>query len=135
MVQIRQKQRRVEVLQLLREGLTEQRIADKLDYHRNTIVRDVRWLKQHIFYDWTLITNEIMEELQTRIGDMSDRDLIIFLSKLIPQKIESHTLQEVKVEAKHDIDLNVFSDDEKSILDKAAAILDRKSKGKSDSLH
>jgi len=135
MPQIRQTERRLKVLELLRKGQTETEIAPQLSVSRETIVRDVRWLKEYIAYDFTLITNEIMQSLHARIDNMEDRDLIAFLGKLIPHKIEAHTLEETHEIKEVHIDLNVFSDDEKSILDKAARILDGKSKGKSSAIH
>lgn len=91
MVQLRQIERRLKVIELLREGKTETDIAESLGFGRNTIVRDVRWLKQNIAYNFNLITNEILQKLQTRIDKMTNRDLINFLGKLIPQKVEAKT--------------------------------------------
>ena len=91
MPQIRQIERRIKVLELLRQGLTEKQIAAELGFSRETIVRDVKWLKQNIIYDFTLITNEILQKLHERIEEMDNRDLIAFLGKLIPKKIEAKT--------------------------------------------
>ena len=91
MPQIRQLERRIKVLELLRQGLTETKIAETLGVSRETIVRDVRWLRKNLVYDFTLITNEILSKLHKRIDEMDDRDLIAFLGKLIPRKIEAST--------------------------------------------
>ena len=91
MPQIRQLERRIKVLELLRQGLTETKIAETLGVSRETIVRDVRWLRKNLVYDFTLITNEILSKLHKRIDEMEDRDLIAFLGKLIPRKIEAST--------------------------------------------
>lgn len=89
MPQIRQLERRLKVLELLREGKTEIEIAKQVGFSRETIVRDVRWLRENLIYDFTLITNEILQKLHERINEMEDRDLINFLGKLIPRKIEA----------------------------------------------
>jgi len=91
MPQIRQLERRIKVLELLRQGLTETKIAETLGVSRETIVRDVRWLRKNLVYDFTLITNEILSKLHERIDEMEDRDLVAFLGKLIPRKIEAST--------------------------------------------
>ncbi len=91
MPQIRQLERRIKVLELLRQGLTETKIAETLKVSRETIVRDVRWLRKNLVYDFTLITNEILSKLHERIDEMEDRDLVAFLGKLIPRKIEAST--------------------------------------------
>jgi len=91
MPQIRQLERRIKVLELLRQGLTETKIAETLGVSRETIVRDVRWLRKNLVYDFTLITNEILSKLHERIDEMEDRDLVAFLGKLVPRKIEAST--------------------------------------------
>jgi IS30 family transposase len=89
MVQIRQSERRLKVLELSRDGKSEIEIAKQLHVGRNTIVRDIRWLKQNIIYDFNLVTNEVLQELHNRIDKMKNADLISFLGKLIPQRIEA----------------------------------------------
>ena len=81
-------ERRVQVLKLLRQGKTQQKIAEILSVHYNTVYRDVKWLKANIAYDFNLLTNEILDKLQERIENMKDANLIYFLSKLIPKRSE-----------------------------------------------
>lgn len=110
MVQIRQTERRIKVLDLLRQGMTETKIAKELDVGRNTIVRDVRWLKQNFVHDLTLITNQIMDRLQSHINDMNDRDLIALVSKLLPQKIETAGKLEVELSWGEDVTAKATKD-------------------------
>lgn len=110
------------MLERLRNGETETSIAKNLRVSRETIVRDVRWLKNNILYDFTLITNEIMQELRNRVTSMKDTDLISFLAKLIPQKIEKRE----EVFKREEIVTVDVSENEDEILSKAAAILTRK---------
>ncbi len=125
MPQIRQTERRLKVLEFLRNGTTETDIAPKLNVSRETIVRDVYWLRQNILYDFKLITNEILDKLHSRINEMENRDLINFLGKLIPQKIEAH--EEIDIFEKREIDV---TENEDEILSKASAILSRKERFK-----
>jgi hypothetical protein len=41
-------------------------------------------------------TSEILSELQVRINDMEDRDLVRFLACLLPQKLETTTQGNIK---------------------------------------
>ena len=82
------------VLQLLREGKTEKQIALGTQKHRNTVSRHVNWLRQNFAIEPQLLTNEVLSKLRERINQMQDRDLVRFLSVLMPQKIE----QNLKVE-------------------------------------
>jgi hypothetical protein len=81
------------VLEMLREGKTEKEIALATQKHRTTVSRYVNHLRSEYHIDFKLLQNELLSELQERIKDMSDRDLIHFLSCLLPQKIESTTEQ------------------------------------------
>jgi IS30 family transposase len=91
-------ERRLKVLEMIRQKKTEREIADVLKVHYNTVCRDVKWLKENIVYDWTLITNEVLDELHSRIQQMKDKDLVAFFGKLVPQRIEQKT--EMKGEMK-----------------------------------
>lgn len=82
---------------MLRKQKKEGEIAEALDVSRETIVRDVRWLKQNIAYDFNLITNEVLGILHNRIDGMEDRDLIAFLGKLVPQRIEAFSVEKREV--------------------------------------
>ena len=77
------------VLQKLREGKTEKEIALETQRHRNTVSRHVNWLRNNFQTEPQLITNEILQRLRERINTMTDRDLVRFLSVLMPQKIEA----------------------------------------------
>ena len=77
------------VLQLLREGKSEREISVLTKKHRNTVTRYVKHLRQNYHIDFKLLQNELLSELQNRINQMSDRDLIHFLACLLPQKIEN----------------------------------------------
>jgi transposase len=91
----------VTVLRMLREGKTEKQIAFETQKHRNTISRHVNFLRQNFALDPQLLTNEVLSRLRERIDTMEDRDLVRFLSVLMPQKIEK------KVEVKKQVDINV----------------------------
>ena len=79
------------VLQKLREGKTEKEIALETQRHRNTVSRHVNWLRNNFQTEPQLITNEILQRLRERINNMTDRDLVKFLSVLMPQKIEARS--------------------------------------------
>jgi len=115
-------ERRVQVLKLLRQGKTQQEIAETLGVHRNTVYRDMKWLKANIAYDFNLLTNEILDKLQERIETMKDANLIYFLSKLIPSKIET------KIESKSRIEIH--GDEIVSALDKFQDVIKDVSQGK-----
>ena len=95
---VKVQERRVQVLKLLRQGKTQQEIATALSVHHNTVYRDVKWLKANIAYDFNLLTNEILDKLQERIETMKDANLIYFLSRLIPQKVETKVESKSKIE-------------------------------------
>ena len=94
---MKQEERRLRVIELVRQNKTQQEMADILGVHRNTIYKDMKWLKENIVYDFRLLTNEILNELHTRIDDMKDRDLISFFGKLTPQKIEADVKETIKI--------------------------------------
>jgi len=76
------------ILELLRQGKTNKEIAVLTLKHRNTVSKYVNYLRQNVVYDFPLIINEILSKLQTRVEQMTDHDLIAFLDKLLPDKIE-----------------------------------------------
>ena len=112
------------VLSKLREGKNEKQIALETQRHRNTVSRHVNWLRNNFQTEPQLLTNEVLQRLKERINDMTDRDLVRFLSVLMPQKIESKQQVEISEET---VTVNV-TENEDEILSKAASILARKDK-------
>ena len=136
MVQIRQTERRLNVLELLRQRKTETEIADSLNFSRNTIVRDVRWLKENLAYDFTLITNEIIQKLHERIDKMTNRDLIAFFGKLYmpPQRME--VKEEIETKTDITLTLNEMSEDEREFCKRIARnYIKRNNQTRSRSIH
>ena len=91
----------ITVLRLLREGKKVNEIAKATKRHRNTVSRYVKWLKLNVAHDLTLVTNEVLDELHTRIIFMNNRDLISFFGKLYAPTQKIETTEEIKVEEKH----------------------------------
>ena len=90
------------VLSKLREGKNEKQIALETQRHRNTVSRHVNWLRRNFQAEPQLITNEILQRLRERVNTMTDRDLVRFLSVLMPQKIESKMeIHEIKLSWEH----------------------------------
>ena len=93
------------VLELLRQGKTEKQIALTTQKHRTTVSRYVKQLRQNTKYDFPLLVNQILSKLQSRIDQMSDRDLISFLDKLLPDEPTVEHTGKIEVVAPW---LNVF---------------------------
>jgi len=118
-------------------GLTTQQIGDKLGVTEKTIDRDLKafrqsgefeaWLKE----EWMRLHHIIIKQNPTEAYKQITR----LIGQTITRRIEARTEIEKTVTTKHEININVYNDDEKSILDKAAQLLDRKSKRESTSLH
>lgn len=116
-------------------------IAKELGVAEITIKRDVHWIRQQV--DLPSIQKLVAEKVLKALDNCDtkeDKEIILrtglsFLGKGLTQKVEAHSIAEVHERKEIAIDISVLSDDEKSILDKAARILDRKSKRKPHSIH
>jgi len=119
----------------LRKGLNREQIGAKCDVTEKTIDRDMKaWVESGLFEVW------LKEEFVDLHGYVRDNDPIEayrqvakIVAKMVTRKAELK--KEILERKEIHIDLKVFSDDDKSILDKAAAILNRKGKGKSNQIH
>jgi len=114
---------------------TIQEIADICKVSDKTIDRDMKaWVDSGDFETW------LKEEwLRVYVDIKKMKPIVAFealnnlVGKMLTRKIERK--EQIEVSEKVEIDLSVFSDDEKSILDRAARVLEKKSKRKPDSIH
>jgi len=82
----------------MREGKSNKQISFETRRHRNTVSRYVNYIQRNNVYDFQQIANEIIDTLHSRLDAMTDKDLIAFLSRMIPQKFESkHEYREIKL--------------------------------------
>lgn len=130
------KQRR----QIIRDNIlhtTTRTIATKCHVCRRTILRDIKiWRREGGFEE--LLLDEFTKSypmIKKDYPDVAFNRLCYLLGKTMAYKVEAKTEIQKTVIERHEINLNVYSDDEKSILDKAARLLDSKVKGESTSLH
>lgn len=79
--------------------------------------------------------SEEFPELHAIVKKKDPKLAYIITSRLYAKSIPTRIEETLKEESHKQIDINVFNDADKSILDKAAAILNRKSKGKSTKIH
>ena len=110
------------------------KLAVRYSVSRRTITDDVKWIKTTL--NLSHMQKSVSDKVLKALEDEKESKIILqyglpFLAKAIPQQIET---KEERIE-KHEINVNVYNDDEKSILDKAARLLDRKSKDQSTSIH
>jgi hypothetical protein len=106
------------VLKLLKEGKTEKEIAIQTQKHRNTVSRYLMHIRNSNIYDIALIKNKILSELDTRIPDMEDRDLIAFYAKLLPTTTNTEPTEEEPLS-----NLDRLTDEQRTKLDAAATVL------------
>lgn len=123
------------IKQGLLTGLNYENIGRKCGVTERTIDRDISnwvdsgqfetWIKE----EWMRLHNIIVHEDPVE----AYRQITKLVRRMVTQKVEAKE-EIIEMKAIH-VDISVFSDDEKSILDKAARILDGKSKGESTSIH
>ena len=119
----------------LLKGLNRDEIGRECGVTEKTIDRDIKaWLQTGLFEqwlreEWLRLHNIIIQHNPVE----AYRQLTKLLGKTLVQRIEAY--EQISLTEKVKIDVNVFSDDEKAILDRAARILEAKSKRKPDSIH
>jgi hypothetical protein len=117
---------------MLLEGKTQLEMSMVLGLRRETINRKMQrwvqtpdfeaWLKQAWLEKYRKVSNRVAFEALTRI-----------LARMVTQKRE--VKEEITKSVQEEISINVFTDDEKSILDRAARLLDSKGARKPSDLH
>lgn len=115
--------------------ITNMELSINLKLHRHTISKYRKYIRQNYYKTPEEIVNKIDSRLEDELEAMSHFALLTYRAQLVPRKAEIRSTQEIHERREISIDLSLYTDDEKSILDKAARLLDRKSKGKSESLH
>jgi len=123
------------IKQGLRKGLNREQIGAKCGVTEKTIDRDMNaWVESGLFEVW------LKEEFVDLHGYARDNDPIEayrqiakIVAKMVTRKAEMKA--EIHEKKEISIDLSLYSDDDKSILDKAAAILNRKGEGESTKIH
>ena len=111
---------------------TREEIGVDCQVTERTIRRDITdWVKTEDFVKWI---REVWLDKYRTVDDVeafrqATKIMIKDIVSKAEMKAEIHEKQEVS------IDLSLYSDDDKSILDKAAAILNRKGKGESTEIH
>jgi len=113
--------------------ITNLQLAFILKLHRNTVSKYRKFTRENYYKTPQEIVNKIDSRLDDELEAMSHFALLAYRSQLVPKKME--VKEEITEAVKVEIDLSVYSDDEKSILDKAARILDSKSKREFTSIH
>lgn len=97
-----------------------------------TIRRDIQqWVVTEDFFNW------IREVWLDKYRTVDDIEAFRQATKIIIKTMIAKAEMKAEIHEKKEVTINlkVFSDDDKSILDKAAAILNRKSKGESATIH
>lgn len=117
---------------MLLERKTQEEMAKELSLRRETVNRKIRrWVQTEDFETWL---KTAWLERYAKVDDAKAFEALTQLvGKMLTRKIEKK--EQIAIAEKFEIDLNVFNDDEKSILDRAARILEQKSQRKSDSFH
>ena len=125
------------IKQGLKDGLSYPQIAEQCNVYEKTIDRDMKaWVQSGDFEIW-LKTEFVTLHSHVVVANPIEayKEISKIVGKMVTQKRElsiDETLTE-KTELK--IDLSVLSNDDKSILDKAARILDSTSKRRLSDLH
>lgn len=102
---------------------------------KRTIIRDINKWRQDGGFEECLVDEFFRSypNIKQEFPDKAFDRLCYLLGKTLTRKTEIK--EEIQVREEIHMDISVFSDDDKSILDQAARILDRKSKRKPDSIH
>lgn len=123
------------IQQGIHEGLSREQIGESCGVTEKTIDRDMNsWVESGLFEVW--IKKEFVEtypDIKKEDTVLAFQEIAKLVGKMLTRKIEKR--EQIEFREKVEIDLNVFSDDEKSILDHAARLLEEKSKGKTGSIH
>ena len=121
---------RIKPMLLDRKSQLEMSIA--LGLRRETVNRKIqRWVQTEDFETW--LKTAWVEKYQ-KVDDRTAFDALTkLLGKMVTQKREIK--QEITEDIHEQIDVNIYNDDEKSILDRAARLLERKGTRESSGLH
>jgi len=117
---------------MLLDGKSQLEMSVKLKLRRETVNRKIaRWVQTRDFEIW--LKTAWVEKYQ-KVDDRTAFDALTkLLGKMVTQKRE--ITEQVDVREHIKIDMNVLSDDDKSILDRAARLLESKGAKRSSDLH
>ena len=134
MSQLSPKQRR----QIIRESILEystQQIAEMCHVHKRTILRDIaEWKREGGFEEFLM--DEFFRsypKIKSEFPDKAFDRLCYLLARTMTQKRE--VKQEVTEDIHEQIDITIYGETEKAILDKAARILESKGARKLSDIH
>ncbi len=117
---------------MLLDGKTQLDMSLSLKLRRETVNRKIaRWVQTPDFEVW--LKTAWVEKYQKVDDETAFDALTKLLGKMVTQKRE--VTEQVDIKEHIEINMNVLTDDDKSILDKAARILERQSQRRPDSLH
>lgn len=118
----------------LLQRLSYEKIGEECGVTEKTIDRDVAaWTQTDDFLNWI---RSVWLDKYRKVDDVEAfRQATKIMIKTIIARAEARVDIREEKHVTEEININVFSDDEKSILDKAARILDEKSRREPDSIH
>lgn len=131
--------RRLEIAQRLqtKKRVPYKKLSEEYEVSVRAIKRDVHWIRKQVDLPSVqkIVTDKVLAAL-SNCDSLKDRKFIIaqglpFLAKGIPQRVE----MESKEESYTKIDITGLNDDDKSILDRAARLLESKGARKPSDLH
>jgi len=124
------------IKQGLRDGLSYQQIAESCGVKSSqTIDRDMKaWVESGLFEVW-LKTEfvELHEYMRTANPSKAYDNICKIVARMVTQKRE--VKQEIIEEVHEQIDITMYDDTEKTILDKAARLLESKGARKLSDIH
>ena len=114
---------------------TREQIGQDCRVTERTIRRDLKaWVKTPDYDEWLeILWLTVLQEVYPDNKLEVFKEVSRLKAKRITQRIESKHVEEITEKIK--VDINMYNDAEKSILDKAARLLDRKSQRKPSSIH
>jgi hypothetical protein len=117
---------------MLLDGKSQVEMSVALKLRRETVNRKIqRWVQTSDFEVW--LKTAWVEKYQ-KVDDRTAFDALTkLLGKMVTQKRE--VTEQVDVREHIKIDMNVLSDDDKSILDRAARLLESKGAKRSSNIH